>query len=89
MNNVTRKKIEKLIDRIEKIKDELEDIKSDIQDISSDEQDKLDNMENFEGTERYDAISSAVYALDEADDKFSDVADALDEITVSLEEASS
>lgn len=89
MNNATRKKIVKLIYRIEKVKDELGDIQSEIQDISGDEQEKLDNMGNFEGTERYAAISGAVDALDEADDKFSDATDALDEIIESLEEACS
>lgn len=44
----------------------LENIVSELEDVISDEQDKLDNMEDFSGTERYERIMEGISALEEA-----------------------
>lgn len=58
----------------------MEDLVDDLNAVLTEESDKLDNMEKFMGTERYDRQETAVDALNDAEDYLSDdlVGDAVD-----------
>lgn len=59
MNAKTRKEIEDIMASLEDAKERLEG-------IIADEQEKLDNMESFSGTERYQEMEEGISQLEEA-----------------------
>ena len=56
----------------------ISDIKSDLEYELSDEEDILDNMENFSGTERYAAIEDAVNNMSDAVNSIEEAVDNID-----------
>lgn len=82
MNNVKRRELSKIAERLSAAKDVLGDIKSDLEYVLSEEEDTLDNMERFSGTERYIAMEEAV---DNMSDAVNSLEEAMDEIDSAVE----
>ena len=53
MNNEQRK-------RLTQYQSQLEEIKAKVEEIQEEEENKLDNMENFSGTEKYETLEQKI-----------------------------
>ena len=85
MNNTKRKELSKIEARLSIIKDAINDIKSDLEYVLTDEEDSLNNMERFSGTDRYAAMEEAV---DNMSDAASSLEEAIDNIDSAIESIS-
>ena len=73
MNRAQRKALAGIIERLEGIAEEISD-------IYSEEQGKLDNMDNFQGTERYEQMEAGVGMLEDAQSGLEDIIANLSEL---------
>jgi sugar-specific transcriptional regulator TrmB len=80
MNKTKRKALSKIEERLSSVKDVINDIKADLEYELTDEEDILNNLESFSGTDRYAAIEEAV-------DNMSSAVDSIEEAVYSIDEA--
>lgn len=82
MNKIKRKELSKIEEKLLVIKDSISGIKSDLEYELGDEEDSLDNMERFSGTDRYAAMEEAI---DNMSDAVSSLEEAIDNIDSAIE----
>jgi sugar-specific transcriptional regulator TrmB len=82
MNKLKRKELSKIEARLSDIKNVINDIKSDLEYELGDEEDSLDNMERFSGTDRYAAMEEAV---DNMSNAVSSIEEAIENIGNAIE----
>jgi predicted nucleic acid-binding Zn-ribbon protein len=88
MNKIGRKQLAKITARLFAVKESVLDIKSDLEYVCDDEQNTLDNMEKFSGTDRYAAIEEAAEHINDALDSLEEVIENIDNAVTSVNEAS-
>jgi septation ring formation regulator EzrA len=84
MNKIKRKELAKIETRLSVIKDTINDIKSDLEYVLTDEEDSLNNMESFSGTDRYAAMEEAVNNMSDAASALEDAIDNIDSAMESI-----
>lgn len=82
MNKIKRKELLKIETRLASVKDVISDIKGDIEYVLADEENTLDNMERFFGTDRYASMEEAIGDMGNA---VSALEDAMDNIDSAIE----
>ena len=82
MNKIKRKELSKIGDRLSSARDIIDYIKGDLEYILTEEEDTLNNMERFSGTDRYAAMEEAI---DNMSDAVSTLEDAIDNIDNAIE----
>ena len=87
MNNVKRKELAKISVRLSQARDMICDIKGDIEYVLIDEEDTLNNMERFSGTERYIAMEDAVSDMGDAVGSLEEAIDEIDSAIESIDNA--
>ena len=87
MNKIKRNELSKIEERIGSVKDIINDIKSDLEYVLTDEEDALDNMERFSGTDRYAAMEEAVDNMNDAVSALEDAIDSMDEAIEAIDSA--
>lgn len=87
MNKIGRKELSKIELRLSAVKNNIVDIKSDLEYICDDENNSLDNMERFSGTDRYAAMEEAANHMNDALDSLEEVIENIDNAIVSINEA--
>lgn len=87
MNKIRRKELTKIENRLSAVKTEVLDITNELTYICDEENNSLDNMENFSGTDRYVAIEDAISNMSDAISSLEDIIDNIDNATESINEA--
>ena len=87
MNKIKRKELSKIGERLSLAKDAINDIKSDLEYVLTDEEDALDNMERFSGTDRYAAMEEAIDNMGDAVNSLEEVIDNIDSAIESIDNA--
>ena len=88
MNNIRRKELDKIESRLSVVKTEVLDITNELSYICDEENNSLDNMEKFSGTDRYAAIEDAANNMEDALNLLEEVVDNIDNAVTSINEAS-
>ena len=89
MNKTKRKELSKIEDKQSAARDAINDIKSDLEYVLTDEEDTLNNMERFSGTDRYAAIEDAVSNMSDAISAIEEAVDNIDSAIESISNAQS
>lgn len=84
MNKIKRKELSKIEDRLLSVKDVINDIKSDLEYVLTDEEDCLDRMDSFSGTDRYAVIEEAVSNMSDAASSLDEAIDNIDSAVESI-----
>ena len=87
MNKIKRKELFKIGERLSSAKNVINDIKSDLEYVLTDEEDALDNMERFSGTDRYAAMEEAIDNMGDAVNSLEEVIDNIDSAIESIDNA--
>jgi sugar-specific transcriptional regulator TrmB len=87
MNKLKRKELSKLEARLSSVKDVINDIKIDLEYELSEEEDTLDNMERFSGTDRYAVMEEAIENMSNAVSSIEEAIDSIDEAIESISNA--
>ena len=88
MDNKRRKRIQKLVDKLTPFETMMDDIKSELEAIIDEEQEVNTNLEEyFPNSERYGVSTTALEALNSAEENLSELSDQLSDMISNLETA--